>query len=37
MGKEEGVGWGRRRGYDGEGGGSMMGKDEGVGRGRRRE
>ena len=29
MGKEEGVGWGRRRGYDGEGGGSRMGKEEG--------
>ena len=30
MGKEEGVVWERRRGYDGEGGGSRMGKEEGV-------
>ena len=37
MGKEEGVGWGRRRELDGEGGGGRMGKEEGVGWGRRRE
>ena len=37
MGKEEGVGWDRRRESDGKGGGSRIGQEEGVRCGRRRE